>query len=598
MMPTEDLEAAIAELPAKKGVLREAFHTLAACSPYPLPFTWEDLDAHVSSVQSSISRRFSQLRALEAAGTARSSKNKEEDNEVEEEDEVVEEEEQEEEEADDEIDNQKEEDREGGEDNKRDADEETLTTKVSAGQGKETEGEEELDGYAQGDGEEQGTEEEEMVEETTKKQLRGLPADGRKEFVEACKRMDAETLVEFVICFSISSKKLLSAMHHAPDPAALVLQVVKLLVSNKNFRCYKVWVQCITLFRWLSMKSAKHSADTTEQAKLVAKDWKKMIDNTVCCRELDTLSRGLLQFLIAYNIVSEFNIHDIISIFAMVRKGYKNNNIAKLCEDLGLADRATGLIDYMIGNGQHPEVFHLVQNFNLEDKYPPFSLLKGYIQKAKQTFVEMFKKSQTHESLNWAIPKELWIAHYLAEQKLTDSKQRSAIMAEIKYLMSGYEKKQRSENLSTWASQHPPTESKRRNRKRKEEEQEHHEAQYNQQQQEQNENKLIQGKRHQLHQENMAQVTQQQQQHMQPTTRPATLKLPTPAIPLVLNAAQIQNFARPAYAAVPGVHNYPAQPGWSAAQGSPFVPQFMSPQYMGLPFNPFGLHPTCYPRRR
>uniref|UniRef100_A0A804P9Y0 FRIGIDA-like protein n=1 Tax=Zea mays TaxID=4577 RepID=A0A804P9Y0_MAIZE len=228
MMPTEDLEAAIAELPAKKGVLREAFHTLAACSPYPLPFTWEDLDAHVSSVQSSISRRFSQLRALEAAGTARSSKNKEEDNEGEEE--------QEEEEADDEIDNQKEEDREGGEDNKRDADEETLTTKVSAGQGKETEGEEELDGYAQGDGEEQGTEEEEMVEETTKKQLRGLPADGRKEFVEACKRMDAETLVEFVICFSISSKKLLSAMHHAPDPAALVLQVVKLLVSNKNFR--------------------------------------------------------------------------------------------------------------------------------------------------------------------------------------------------------------------------------------------------------------------------------------------------------------------------------------------------------------------------
>jgi uncharacterized membrane protein len=60
---------------------------------------------------------------------------------------------------------------------------------------------------------------------------------------------------------------------------------------------------------------------------------------------------------------------------------------------------SVGLIDYMIGNGQHPEVFHLVQNFNLEDKYPPFSLLKGYIQKAKQTFVEMFKKSQTHESL-------------------------------------------------------------------------------------------------------------------------------------------------------------------------------------------------------
>jgi len=57
------------------------------------------------------------------------------------------------------------------------------------------------------------------------------------------------------------------------------------------------------------------------------------------------------------------------------------------------------LIDYMIGNGQHLEVFHLLQFFNLEDKYPPFSLLKGYIEKAKQTSVELFRKNETHKSL-------------------------------------------------------------------------------------------------------------------------------------------------------------------------------------------------------
>jgi hypothetical protein len=103
MMPMEDLEAAIAELPAKKDALRDAFDSLAACSPYPLPFTWEDLDAHVSSVQSSISRRFRQLRALEAARPGSTSKNKEganvveeEEVEEEEEEEVVEEEEEEE----------------------------------------------------------------------------------------------------------------------------------------------------------------------------------------------------------------------------------------------------------------------------------------------------------------------------------------------------------------------------------------------------------------------------------------------------------------------------------------------------------------------
>jgi hypothetical protein len=201
---------------------------------------------------------------------------------------------------------------------------------------------------------------------------------------------------------------------------------------------------------------------------------------------------------------------------------------------------------------------------------------------------------------NLAIPKEIWIAHQLAQHKLADSSQRSAILAEIRYLIGAYKKKQRSVNPSTpstWDSQHQPTKRKKRNKKRKKEELEHHEAQVNQQQQAQNENKLIQGKQHQLHQqENKAQVTeQQQQQHMQPP-RPATLKLPTPAVPLVLNVAQIQNFVRPPYAAVPGVHNYPAQRGWPVGQGMPFVPQFRSPQYMGLPFNPFALHPPSYPR--
>jgi len=53
----------------------------------------------------------------------------------------------------------------------------------------------------------------------------------------------------------------------------------------------------------------------------------------------------------------------------------------------------------MIGNGQHLKVFHFVQILNLEDKYPLFSFLKRYIGKAKQTFVEIFRKNETHKSL-------------------------------------------------------------------------------------------------------------------------------------------------------------------------------------------------------
>jgi len=81
---------------------------------------------------------------------------------------------------------------------------------------------------------------------------------------------------------------------------------------------------------------------------------------------------------------------------------------------------------------------------------------------------------------NLAIPKEIRIARQLAEQKLADSRQHSAILAEIRYLIGAYKKKQRSGNPSTpstWDSQHQPTKRKKRNKKRKKEELEHHEAQ-------------------------------------------------------------------------------------------------------------------------
>lgn len=56
-------------------------------------------------------------------------------------------------------------------------------------------------------------------------------------------------------------------------------------------------------------------------------------------------------------------------------------------------------MDYLIGNGQHINVLYLVPFFNLVDKYPPFSLLRGYIEKAKQTAVEISQNNMTHQSL-------------------------------------------------------------------------------------------------------------------------------------------------------------------------------------------------------
>ena len=178
---------------------------------------------------------------------------------------------------------------------------------------------------------------------------------------------------------------------------------------------------------------------------------------------------------------------------------------------------------------------------------------------------------------NLATPKEvkknLWVARHLAEKELADSSQRGAIMAEIGYLLGKCAK-----------------ERKQINTKRKKEEQERHEGQHSEQLQELNQNKLIQGKQHPLlQQENIAPVTQQQQDAKRP--REATLNLPATTVPLVPNVAQIQNFGCPPYAAMPGIDSYPAQPGWPGAQGRPLATQPQPPQYMVPPFCPFPPHP-------
>lgn len=70
IMEMWELEAVAAALPAKKRRLRETFDRLAACSPTPLPFRWEDLDTYISSLQYSVTLRRRQLRELEKSEPA------------------------------------------------------------------------------------------------------------------------------------------------------------------------------------------------------------------------------------------------------------------------------------------------------------------------------------------------------------------------------------------------------------------------------------------------------------------------------------------------------------------------------------------------
>jgi hypothetical protein len=61
LLKVPELEAVAAVLPDKKRRLRETFERLVTSSLGPLPFSWEDLDAHISSIQYPITLRFRQL---------------------------------------------------------------------------------------------------------------------------------------------------------------------------------------------------------------------------------------------------------------------------------------------------------------------------------------------------------------------------------------------------------------------------------------------------------------------------------------------------------------------------------------------------------
>ncbi|WVZ59754.1 hypothetical protein U9M48_009855 [Paspalum notatum var. saurae] len=70
IMEMWEMEAVAAALPAKKRRLRETFDRLAACSPTPLPFRWEDLDTYISSLQYPVTLSHRQRREQEKSRPA------------------------------------------------------------------------------------------------------------------------------------------------------------------------------------------------------------------------------------------------------------------------------------------------------------------------------------------------------------------------------------------------------------------------------------------------------------------------------------------------------------------------------------------------
>jgi hypothetical protein len=159
-----------------------------------------------------------------------------------------------------------------------------------------------------------------------------------------CANMNAQRLVKLICTNTEFNSEFHAAARRAPDAAALALHVVELFLHNKKYvKTSKVWASCVGLFRMVPVVVTKPSADTIEQAKRVAKDWKEMIDNPESCNVLGSLaSWGLLYFLISYNIVTEFDTKEIFHLFGSIPFKQKKKSAVLLLKGLGLVNRIPG----------------------------------------------------------------------------------------------------------------------------------------------------------------------------------------------------------------------------------------------------------------
>ncbi|TVU46288.1 hypothetical protein EJB05_05814, partial [Eragrostis curvula] len=392
MTPAE-LESAFAALAAKKQRLRESFDRLAACSPVPIPFRWEDIDAHLSSVQSAIAVRFRQLNsfplypAFVAGGPTTVAERVEHPVEhlAEEDPEPG-------------VEPGVREEAQGG--NAGDGDE-----AKDANFGKEAEGDKgDVGGASEGrrvqQGGEVGNERGELAIEDeasggVMEAMAASPREGGDEvkmadcdeaanasadddeaeegeakwpspratvagggekamartIAAACANMDASTLVDTLFQYCRSSllparRAFLPALFGAADPHALVVRAVGGFLARPARMTYRSWGNCVALLDCVPHLTGTTgpSADTLEQAERLALDWKEMmVGKTGSCRDISRLAGwGLFTFLASYNIVLEFEAEEIIRLFDNIPPDLKENCI-ELCKHLGLIEKMTGM---------------------------------------------------------------------------------------------------------------------------------------------------------------------------------------------------------------------------------------------------------------
>ncbi|XP_058068878.1 uncharacterized protein LOC131218214 [Magnolia sinica] len=241
------------------------------------------------------------------------------------------------------------------------------------------------------------SDEEKSLEKDPAKRTAKSAQDRLRELKSRCVEMDRKGLWSYIIenrkDLEEFYDEITEAIRAAPDPAELVLDVMKEFgLPSSNFY----------LMDQLRVIAPEIKAHVKEKAVKVAVEWKENIPVQ------DRKPKQALTFLnlvSMYGLAYAFNADELLDILMLVAQ---RKHAVGVCRGLGLSEKIPDFVQKLINSGKEVVAVKFIRAFELEDKFPPASLLDGYL-KNSQKVVELIceKGNNSIKSQNMATDNEI-----------------------------------------------------------------------------------------------------------------------------------------------------------------------------------------------
>ncbi|XP_065862525.1 FRIGIDA-like protein 1 [Euphorbia lathyris] len=211
----------------------------------------------------------------------------------------------------------------------------------------------------------------------------------RPELVLLCEKRDGQGLRNYFNDHSRERssirEELVSLMRAVPDAGAMVLDAMEgFFPANSSSRGDKdtdlchLRKGCLDLFEVLIETKPVLSDQVKERAKTMALEWKNKVNLDGDC-SLEAL--GFLNLIVAYELWGIFQADDLLNYFFVIAR-FKQ--ATELCRAIGLGDLINDLVQKLIENEKHLLALKFVFEFGLTEKFQPVPLLKDHINECKR----------------------------------------------------------------------------------------------------------------------------------------------------------------------------------------------------------------------